>query len=169
MLNVGYNEDRSDGLYLDSTYLEQCNGFYKTDRFGRQGDWQEHTMKSRYTLSQVKMDNNEVLSDGEASRCISFVRAANLNVAQKTVSILKDSHGEGNKTFVWELLQGHPEIFEQYRAQLEKEEYISSGQTDLPDQGFNWDGFVGIAKVGERRAKLMTSILISIRLAEQEA
>ena len=169
VLNVGHNMDRYDGLYLDSTYLEQCNGFYTTDRYGRQGDWQDSTMKSRYSLSAHKTSDNEVLSDGEASRSISFVRAANLNVAQKTVNILKSTHGEGNKTHVWELLQAHPEIFEQYKAQLEKEEYISSGQTDLPDQGFNWDGFVGIAKVGERRAKLMTSILISIRLAEQEA
>ena len=168
LLTANTGDVGSSALYQDVSYLERCDGWFTSDQYGK-ANATNSGQKGRYALSQYKTAGNEVLTSQEASRSISYIRAANLSVANQTISILEEKHGAGNQTYVWELLKDHPAIFDQYADRLKKLGYVDQSAADLPEGGFNWAGFVGTSNAGSQRATLMSSILASIRYAESQA
>jgi len=164
-------------IFFDNSYLERATGFHNGDLFGQASKISSHH-RGRYT--NLTTYSNETVAPTDTSRAISSIVFSDSGLSPKgrvkdCADKLRATNGAGNQTFVWEALQSHPEIYNQFRGKLIELGYATDTDDTLPTAGFNWDGFIcvkdmnqGVSLTNEckKRQQTMSGILAEIRIAE---
>ena len=158
----------SSGIYFDLSYIERSRDFHSGDYWGSQngkkadGSTLDNPVKSRY-----HQGGYEALFEGSASRTICAIPMGSQAARDKVLQVLEEKNVKGHKTYVWEALGNHPEVFDKYQEALANQGFIENAAADYPEDGFAYKGFLTTSTgEGAKNQLLMSSILADCRAIE---
>ena len=155
-------------ISFDLSYIERARDFHAGDAWGSQnGSNSNYHKESRY-----HQQGYEALFEGSAARCISSIKMSDYNsqgaAAQKRIDdaltmIRDDLKSKGNKTYAWELLSEHPDIFLEYADELHALGFLEN-KDEFPAEGFEYKGFLVMTKAkSQKNQHLMSTIIAKVR------